>query len=97
MSVTPEFYNSLTTNCATSVVKMMWAVGDKVPLDWQLIVDGYLPEYVYNNGALDTRLPLAELIARSHIEAQARIAGLSPEYSQMIRTGVPSPHTVEAP
>jgi len=58
LATVPEFYNSLTTNCATSVVKMMRAVGDRVPLDWQLIVDGYLPKYVYQHGALDSRLPL---------------------------------------
>lgn len=44
LATVPEFYNSLATNCATTVVKMMRAVGDRVPLDWQLIVDGYLPE-----------------------------------------------------
>jgi hypothetical protein len=97
LATVPEFYNSLTTNCATSVVKMMRAVGDRVLLDWQLIVDGYLPEYVYQHGALDSRLPLVQLQALSHIDKRAREAGLSPDYSRLIRVGVPSPHDPQAP
>jgi hypothetical protein len=59
LSTTPAFYNSITTNCTTTIIKMMRAVGDVVPLDWRLIVNGYLPEYAYERGALDTRLPLS--------------------------------------
>jgi hypothetical protein len=90
--VTPEFYNSLTTNCATTVIKIIRAVGDEIPLDWQLVVDGYLPDYAYKLGALDTRFSLAELKKLSHIDQQAQAAGLSPDYSKLIRIGVPSPH-----
>lgn len=89
----PKFYNSITTNCTTTVVKMMRAVGDLVPFDWRLIVNGYLPEYVYDRGALDTRLPLEELRARAHIEERAKAAGLMPDFSRLIRVGVPSPQS----
>ncbi len=40
---TPAFYNSITTNCTTTVVRMMRLVGDAVPLDWRLIVNGRPP------------------------------------------------------
>jgi Domain of unknown function (DUF4105) len=91
LSATPEFYNSISTNCTTTIVKMIRAVGDMIPLDWRLIVNGYLPEYAYERGALDTRLPLAELRARAHIDRRALAAGLSPDFSQLIRVDVPSP------
>lgn len=91
LSTTPQFYNSLTTNCTTTIVKMMRAVGDVAPLDWRLIVNGYLPEYAYGRGALDMRLPLAELRARAHIDERARAAGFTPEFSRLIRINVPSP------
>ncbi len=55
LATKPEFYNSITTNCTTTVAKMMRAVGDVVPFDWRLIVNGYLPDYAYDRGALDTR------------------------------------------
>jgi hypothetical protein len=69
----------------------MRAVGDPVPFDWRLIVDGYLPEYAYARGALDTRLPLSELRARAHIDKRAQEAGLTVDFSRAIRIGVPSP------
>jgi hypothetical protein len=88
---TPAFYNSITTNCTTTVVRMMRLVGDAVPLDWRLIVNGYLPDYAYDRGALDTSIPLAELRSVSHIDQRARDDGLSPNFSKAIRIGVPSP------
>jgi len=91
LSAKPAFYNSITTNCTTTIVKMMRAVGDAVPLDWRLIVNGYLPEYAYDRGALDTRLPLSTLRELAHIDDRARKSGLSPDFSRLIRVGVPSP------
>ncbi|MBZ9602021.1 Lnb N-terminal periplasmic domain-containing protein [Phyllobacterium chamaecytisi] len=91
LSTTPEFYNSITTNCTTTIVKMMRAVGDVVPFDWRLIVNGYLPEYAYERGALDTSLPLADLRRRAHIAERAKVAGLRPDFSRLIRLDVPSP------
>ncbi|WP_027232107.1 DUF4105 domain-containing protein [Phyllobacterium sp. UNC302MFCol5.2] len=91
LSTSPEFYNSITTNCTTTVVKMMRAVGDVVPFDWRLIVNGYLPEYAYVHGALDKSYSLADLRARAHIDERANAAGLSQDFSRLIRVGVPSP------
>jgi hypothetical protein len=91
LSTTPEFYNSIATNCTTTIVKMMRAVGDVVPLDWRLIINGYLPEYAYDRGALDTSLSLADLRERAHIDERAKAAGLSPDFSRLIRVDVPSP------
>ena len=97
LATKPEFYNSITTNCTTTVVKMMRAVGGAVPLDWRLIVNGYLPEYAYGRGALDTTRPMSELRALAHIDKRAREAGLSPDFSRLIRVGVPTPRGQEAP
>jgi len=91
LASTPRFYNSLTTNCTTTVAKMMRAVGDVVPFDWRLIVNGYLPDYAYDRGALDTRVPLSQLRSLSHIDEKAKAVGLSAGFSEAIRVGVPSP------
>lgn len=95
LAETPRFYNSITTNCTTVIVKMIRAVGDMIPLDWRLIVNGYLPEYAYDQGALDSQLSMQELRARAHIAERALAAGLTPEFSQLIRVGVPSPVRAE--
>ncbi|AXA44313.1 DUF4105 domain-containing protein [Rhizobium leguminosarum] len=88
---TPVFYNSLTTNCTTTIVKMMRLAGDAVPTDWRLVVNGYLPEYAYDRGALDISVPLSQLRSAAHIAARAHEDGVSPIFSQAIRVGVPSP------
>jgi hypothetical protein len=84
-------YSSITTNCTTTIFKMIRAVGDMIPLDWRIIVNGYLPDYAYSLGALDSRVSLAELRDRAHVDERARKAGLSPDFSHLIRVGVPSP------
>ncbi|MET3859039.1 DUF4105 domain-containing protein [Rhizobium sp. OAE497] len=90
LAETPQFYNSLTSNCTTTVLKMMRVVGASVPLDWRLIINGYLPEYAYERGALNNSVPLDELRASSHIGERARRDGLSPKFSKEIRVGVSS-------
>lgn len=91
LAAKPEFYNSLTTNCTTAVVKMVRALGDTLPFDWRLVANGYVPDYAYGQRALDMRLPLAELKRLSHIDQKARADGLSPQFSARIRDGVPAP------
>ena len=91
LATKPEFYNSITTNCTTTVAKMMRAVGDVVPFDWRLIVNGYLPDYAYDRGALDTRLPMSKLRMLSHIDKRAEAIGLFEGFSTAIRVDVPDP------
>jgi hypothetical protein len=92
LAATPQFYNSITTNCTTTVAKLMRVAGDKVPFDWRLIVNGYLPDYAYDRGAIDTSVPLSQLRDIAKIDERARVDGLSPDFSKAIRVGVPSPH-----
>jgi len=87
----PAFYNSITTNCTTAVAKLIWAAGGTLPLDWRLILNGYLPGYLYDRKAVVTDIPLQELIARARIDEHARAADYSPDFSRIIRIGVPSP------
>jgi hypothetical protein len=91
LAETPEFYNSITTNCTTTVAKMMRVAGDTVPFDWRLIVNGYLPDYAYDREALDTSVPLSALRAAAHIDQRARDDGLSADFSKAIRVGVQAP------
>lgn len=88
----PAFYNSITTNCTTAVAKLIWAAGGILPLDWRLVVNGYLPGYLYDRRAVVTRIPLSELTALARIDAHARAADRSPDFSKLIRVGVPSPN-----
>jgi Domain of unknown function (DUF4105) len=92
----PRFFNSITANCATTVFKLVRAAGGTYPLDWRLIINGFLPGYLYDHGAVDTSIPLDELIERAKVGEKARAAGDSPDFSRLIRVGVPAPRPASA-
>jgi hypothetical protein len=87
----PEFYNTLTTNCTTTILFHARAAGGTARYNWKILFSGYAPEYVYEVGRLDTRLPFAELKQLSHINARAQAADDAPDFSQRIRAGLPMP------
>ena len=87
----PKFYNSITANCATVVFKIVRAAGGTFPFDWRLVVNGFLPGYLYDQRVVVTSIPLAELMERARISEKAKAADGSPDFSQAIRVGVPSP------
>jgi len=87
----PEFYNTLTTNCTTDVWSLARAMSDQVPLDRRVLLSGHFPEYAYDLGSLDTRMPFAQLKARSLINDEAQAADQDPEFSSRIRAGLPRP------
>lgn len=91
LAVEPAFYNSGTTNCTTQIGVHVRQSGALLPPSWKLLLSGYAPEYAYERGALDSRLPFDELRRRSLIVDAAKAAGQSPDFSTRIRDGLPDP------
>jgi hypothetical protein len=60
---------------------------------WKVLLSGYAPQYAYEIGRLDQRLPFDELKRRSHINEAARVADGAPDFSQRIRADLPRPPT----
>ena len=87
----PEFYNTLTTNCTTDVWLIVHALSGRFLLDWRVLLSGYFPEYAYDLGSLDTSVPFSELKARSLINDKAHAADQDPDFSARIRAGLPRP------
>jgi hypothetical protein len=85
----PEFYNTLTTNCTTNILMHTRVNPGHLPFNWKVLVSGYTPEYVYDNGRLDTSLPFEDLKKRSRINDAAQAADRAPDFSQRIRAGLP--------
>jgi hypothetical protein len=86
---TPRFYNTLTVNCTTLVYQMMKRIVGYLPMDYRLLLSGYLPEYVYSVHGLNQNLSMEELRARGRITDRAKQAGRSPDFSAEIRKGLP--------
>ena len=81
----PRFYNSLTTNCTTTILTHTTVNPGHVPYSWKVLLSGYVPEYLYDLGRLDRSVPFDALQERAHINAAAQAAGGSPEFSRLIR------------
>jgi hypothetical protein len=91
---TPRFYNTITANCTTIIYHMTKRIVGHLPLDYRLLLSGYLPAYVYKVGGLDTRFSLEELHKRGRITDRAKESDRRDTFSADIRQGVPQ---VESP
>lgn len=91
LAATPAFYNAATQNCTTTIRVHTRNTGGTLHYDWRLLVNGYIDQMLYEQGAIDTSLPFAALRARSNIDARARAADADPAFSARIRDGLPQP------
>jgi hypothetical protein len=81
----PEFYNSLTTNCTSTIWLNARVNPGHVPYSWKILASGFVPEYLYEQGKLDTTLPFVELQRRSLVNERAQAADQAPDFSRRIR------------
>ena len=87
----PEFYNTLTANC-TNVIWMHTRLNPgHLPFSWKILLSGYTPEYVYEQGRMNGDLSFAELQRRSHLNEVALHADQAPDFSSRIRLDLPLP------
>ncbi|SSW62642.1 DUF4105 domain-containing protein [Achromobacter agilis] len=86
---TPRFYNTLTANCTTIVYRLADQIVPGLPMDYRLLLSGYLPEYLYRLDALEgADSPEAYRRAGRYTE-RARATEDAADYSRNIRIGVP--------
>jgi hypothetical protein len=85
----PRWYNAITTNCTTTI-RSQHNAAERLPWDWRMLVNGKGDEMLYERNAIRSAgLPFAELKQRVHINPAARAANDSPDFSKLIRAGVP--------
>jgi hypothetical protein len=85
------YYNTLTTNCTTNVLFHTRVNPESPPMSWKILLSGYVPDYLYELGRLDTSRSLADLEKVSHVNQRAHAADKDPAFSQRIREGLPKP------
>ena len=85
----PRWYNAVTSNCTTSI-RAQRAVKLRAPWDWRILLNGKADEMLYENHAIATGgLSFTELKRRSLINERARVADQDPDFSRLIRQGLP--------
>lgn len=84
-----RWYNEITANCTTSI-RTQRSVNERAPWDWRMLINGKADELLYERHAIATGgLPFAELKQRSLINKRAIAADQDPDFSRVIREGLP--------
>lgn len=84
----PEFYNTLTSTCATNIAAHVNAVfPSRVPWDWRLLFPKESDAYAHELGLLDNSVPLDEARKRYLVNDAVRKHADSPDFSVKIREG----------
>ncbi|XID74297.1 DUF4105 domain-containing protein [Alkanindiges sp. WGS2144] len=89
----PRFYNTLTSNCTTIVFDMARLIDPGLPLDYRIILSGYLPQYIYEHHGFNTTLSFKQLQRQAYINPYAEAFAASGSqssqaYSQAIRHNI---------
>ncbi|MEA2559995.1 MAG: hypothetical protein QOH06_1499 [Acidobacteriota bacterium] len=85
----PEFYNSLTSSCATNIVRHVnELVPGRVPWSYKVVLPGYSDELAYDLGLIDTDLPFAEAQRHFRIDQKAQRLGDGEGFSAAIRANL---------
>jgi hypothetical protein len=80
-----QWYNTLTANCTTVVFDLARLIEPGIPMDWRILLSGYLPGYLIDQGVLAWDVPEAEARRRAAISARANAAPSGIPYSSAIR------------
>jgi hypothetical protein len=85
----PEFYNSLTANCTSTIVRHVNSlVPGTVPFSYRRLLPGYADRLAYDLGLIDTRVSYDSLRTHFRITEVAQAAGAAPDFSARIRRGL---------
>ncbi len=82
----PEYYNALTSNCTTNLVKHLEKVSaTEVPYDYRTMLPGYSDKLAFSLGLIDTDVELPETRERHRINTLALAAQDREDFSVRIR------------
>lgn len=91
----PRFYNTVTSNCTTIVFDVARHIAPGLPFDIRLLLSGWFGQYAHAHGGLAGQGTFAELEAAGRITDRARAADRDPDFSRVIRRGLPGIPDVE--
>ena len=83
---TPEFYDTLTNNCTTNIVRHVNRIApNSVPYGGQVLLPGMSGQLAYSLGLLDNSVSYEELQRRSNVTDRAHAARNAKDFSKRIR------------
>ncbi len=88
LAAAPEFYNTLTNNCTTSIRRHINELKpNRIANAWQVLLPGHSDRYAYDLGLLDQRIPFEDLKQACNVSRLANEYSDSPMFSTRIRMG----------
>lgn len=86
LATEPEFYNTLTNTCTTSIVNHVnELVPGRIPFSYKVLMPGYSDELAQKISLIDTTLPIEELRVKYRINDKAMKYADDPLFSERIR------------
>ena len=90
LAAQPEWYNTLTSTCTTSITKIVNRVTPgRVPFTWRALLPGYSAWTAWKRGILERRGTFQETVVAAFISEKAKASGLgepaSHDYSVNVR------------
>ncbi|GLS87090.1 membrane protein [Cypionkella aquatica] len=85
LALAPQFYNTVTANCASTVYHLVQVIKPDMPLDYRLLFSGQLPEYIDELGGLPGTVPMDQRRAQAAISAKALTWVPGQDFSALIR------------
>jgi len=87
LSITPEYYNTLTNNCTTNLVGHVNRIAkyEKVPLNSKLLFPGYSDRLAYELGLIASDRPFEVTKQEARVNELAYIYREDPHFSKQIR------------
>ncbi|WP_166442606.1 DUF4105 domain-containing protein [Phragmitibacter flavus] len=81
----PEFYHLLRNNCTVNIDRHASRDGKGSPFDLRLLLNGYVDQFMYEKGVLDTSVPFEELRRRALIDDKVISQETPADFSERIR------------
>lgn len=81
----PQFYNTVTANCASTVYHLVQVIKPDMPLDRRLLFSGQLPEYIDELGGLPGTMPMQQRRKLAEISPIAKTFQPGQNFSALIR------------
>jgi hypothetical protein len=81
----PEFYNTLTNNCTTSIVDHVNTIAPLIPLSYKIVLPAFSDELAYDLGLIPNGQPFEAVRAAHRIDHGAQAHGLDGNFSRRIR------------
>ncbi|QDS97762.1 Lnb N-terminal periplasmic domain-containing protein [Adhaeretor mobilis] len=86
LAVHPEFYNTVTNNCTTNLVRHINRIHPKrIKYDYHVLLPGYSDELAYKEGLIEKEGSFAETKAKAYINAKAWSMADGRDFSEAIR------------